>query len=251
MPGIDRYINLLNLFTQEKSSWTVSEVSAKLNVPASTVYRTMRDLKRVNMLDSAGEARYRLGPAFIELDRRTRLTDPLTQQSSGMMSELVHHAAVPCMALISRLYGNTVMCVASAASEGSWPQSSYERGRPMPLTHGATSKAILAQLTIRRLRMVVDAASPDTSTVAFETLRRELARIRKGGYAVGHGEVDADRVGIAVPLSIIQDGIIGSLSLVLYAEDWNEENGRRLVLLLVSSAALLQQQLTPGGPQKA
>lgn len=249
MPGIDRYLDILNVFTVEKSVWTVPEVSARLGLPGSTVYRTMRELKRVYMLDVATEGRYRLGPAFIEFDRRTRLTDPLALKAKTLMDQLLRHTEVPCAALLARLYGDTVMCIADARNEGG-VQSSYERGRPMPLTRGATSRAILAQLPSRRLERILETISPKIPASRRSAFRLELASVRKAGYAIAHGEVDKQLVGIAVPISIPQDGVAASLSLVVHERQWNEDAQNRFVLLLVSSASLLQQQLTSAAFRK-
>jgi DNA-binding IclR family transcriptional regulator len=246
MSGIDRYINVLDLFTTEKSMWTAQEVASALNVPTSTTYRTMRELARVSMLEPAMEGYYRLGSAFIEFDRRTRLTDPLVLVGEPMLTDIAHHANIPCVAVLARLYGNTVMCIADTRSAGSAVQTSYERGRPRPLMRGATSKVILAQLTMRRLNKLLatadsagqHASSPDAA------FRNELALIRKNGYCVARGEVDEGRVGIAVPISIPEQALIASLSLVIDAASSNESIERRLVLLLVSSTALLKEQLT-------
>ena len=248
MAGIDRYMNVLHLFTTEKSQWTVPEVSAALAVPTSTTYRTMRELMRVNLLSMGGDGLYRLGPAFIEFDRRTRLTDPLTSKAAPLLVDIVHHAAVPCVALLARLYGETVMCVADARSPGSAVHSSYERGRPMPLTRGATSKVILAQLSTRRLnRVLMPGASGLKADGDTDRFRQELARIRKAGFAIAHGEVDPDSVGIAVPIAVPEQELAGSVSLVLLHSDWSEAIEQRLVLLLVSSGALLRAQLSSSG----
>jgi DNA-binding IclR family transcriptional regulator len=250
MPGIDRYLDILNLFTVEKSVWTVPEVSDELGLPSSTVYRTMRELRRVNMLHAATEAQYRLGPAFLEFERRTRLTDPLALKAESLMGQLVHRAQIPCTALLARLYGNTVMCVADSRSHEGGVESSYERGRPMPLTRGATSRAILAQLPSRRLGKILETASPRIPASRRSAFRIELARIRKAGYAIAHGEVDKEHVGIAVPLSIAEESVAASLSLVVHERQWNDETQSRLVLLLVSSASLLQQQLISAAGRK-
>jgi DNA-binding IclR family transcriptional regulator len=247
MSGIDRYINVLDLFTTEKSMWTVNEVASALNVPTSTIYRTIRELARVNMLEPAMEGYYRLGSAFVEFDRRTRLTDPLVQVGSPMLSDIVEHATVPCVAVLARLYGDTVMCVADTKSAGSGVQTSYERGRPRPLTRGATSKVILAQLPTRRLNKLLATASFSDKPVASSDVafRDELASIRKNGYCVARGEVDDGRVGLAVPISIPEQALVASLSIVLDEASSTESLERRLILLLVSSAALLKEQLTP------
>jgi DNA-binding IclR family transcriptional regulator len=245
MSGIDRYIHVLDLFTTEKSMWTVQEVAAALSVPTSTTYRTMRELARVRMLEPAMEGYYRLGSAFIEFDRRTRLTDPLVQVGVPMLTDIVHHVDVSCVAVLARLYGDTVMCVADTRSPGSAVQTSYERGRPRPLTRGATSKVILSQLTTRRLnKLLADADASDRPVSSSDAdLRNDLALIRKNGYCIARGEVDEGRVGLAVPISIPEQALIASLSLVIDATSSSEAIERRLILLLVSSAALIQQQL--------
>jgi DNA-binding IclR family transcriptional regulator len=245
MSGIDRYINVLDLFTTEKSMWTAYEVASALNVPTSTIYRTMRELARVSMLEPAMEGYYRLGSTFVEFDRRTRLTDPLVQVGAPMLPDIVQHANVPCVAVLARLYGNTVMCVADTRSAGSAVQTSYERGRPRPLMRGATSKVILAQLTTRRLNKLLATADSSSQPIfsSDTNFRDDLALIRKNGYCVARGEVDDGRVGVAAPIFIPEQALVASLSLVIDAASSNESLERRLVLLLVSSAALLKEQL--------
>ena len=49
------------------------------------------------------------------------------------------------------------MCVADTVPTDARVKTSYERGRPRPLTRGATSKVILAQLPTRRLTSLLGA----------------------------------------------------------------------------------------------
>ena len=233
--------------------WTAQQVASALNVPTSTTYRTMRELARVNMLEPAMEGHYRLGSAFIEFDRRTRLTDPLVSVGESMLTDIAYHANIPCVAVLARLYGNTVMCIADTRSAGSAVQTSYERGRPRPLMRGATSKVILAQLSTRRLSKLLALVDSSDQPVFSSgvTFRDELTMIRKNGYCVARGEVDEGRVGIAVPISVPEQALIASLSLVIDAASSTESIERRLVLLLVSSAALLKEQLASRTPTLA
>jgi DNA-binding IclR family transcriptional regulator len=137
------------------------------------------------------------------------------------------------------------MCVADTRSPGSTVHTSYERGRPRPLTRGATSKVILSQLPTRRLnKLLTTADSSDQPVSSGADFLSELGLIRKNGYCVARGEVDEGRVGLAVPISIPDQALTASLSLVLDAASSNESIENRLVLLLVSSAALLKEQLT-------
>jgi DNA-binding IclR family transcriptional regulator len=245
MSGLSRYVQVLRLFGEHKSEWTVQDMSAALNVPASTVYRTVRDLTAENLLEPAAEAHYRLGAAFVEFDRLVRVTDPLYRAGTPLLRELALQARLPCVAVLARLYGDTVMCVADAASLDGSVRSSYQRGRPRPLTRGATSKAILAQLPARRLGKLLAGEPRDAHPFALPepALRDELAEIRRRGFCVARGEVDQGLVGLAAPVAVPEAALTASISLVVPANALDGAAERRLVLLLVSSGSLLAEEV--------
>jgi DNA-binding IclR family transcriptional regulator len=191
------------------------------------------------LLEAGSDATYRLGAAFVAFDRLTRLTDPLVRCGMGVLRDTVAQARVPCVGLLSRLAGDAVMCIADAATPGVAFQSSYERGRPMPLTRGATSLAILARMPSRRLAALLQA----NGVAASDDLRTRLGEIRRRGYAVTRGEIDQGLVGVAAPVVSDRLGLVASLSLVVRAEDFGAAQERGLPLLLVSAASLVLEGL--------
>jgi DNA-binding IclR family transcriptional regulator len=246
LSGLDRYTSILRLFSERRSAWTVADMAEALAGPQSTIYRTVHELVRQGFLEPAAEAHYRLGAAFMEFDRLIRKTDPFLDAGTSMLREVVAQARVPCLALLARLYNDTVMCVADSPSAGA-PSSSYERGRPMPLTRGATSKVILAHLPARRLTKLLAGSAGGEAAPPFQpdeaALREELRAIRKRGYTVSRSEIDREILGLGAPVVVPEAGIVGSLSLVLNNRDIDDATERRLVLLVVSSASLLTEAL--------
>jgi DNA-binding IclR family transcriptional regulator len=230
-------MDVLHLFGVEHDAWTIQSMASALAVPQSTVYRTVRDLIRAGLLEPAREAHYRLGAAFVEFDRKIRLTDPLIQIGQPVLRDIVAQAHVPCVGLLSRLYDRTVMCVSDARNDNSHFRSSYERGRPMPLTLGATSTVILAHLPPRRLAKLLD------EQVTAKEFQERLRDIRKRGYAVTRGEIDPGLVGIAAPVIGKNVGLTASLTLVVAARDADAGAERRLVMLVMSAAKLLSEAL--------
>ena len=240
MAGFSRFLAVLCVFNEAASAWSVPDMADALGLPASTAYRTVRDLVDAGFLEAAHDGAYRLGPAFIEYDRLLRMTDPLVHAGAGALRDVVMQAHTPCVALLSRLYNDQVMCVADEAARETPFRSSYERGKPMPLTQGATSKAILAQLPTRQLNRLIGTpkAAPDN-----EVLRRELAEIRRRGYCATASEIDTGLAGIAAPVIVREAGIHASLSLVAEDTNLDESQRRRLVLLVVSAASLISEEL--------
>jgi DNA-binding IclR family transcriptional regulator len=245
MPGLDRYLEILRLFSEVRSVWTVQDIAGATSVPVSTTYRAVRDLARNKMLEPANEGEYRLGAAFIEFDRLIRLTDPLVKAGMATLNDIARQTEVPCVAVLCRLYGDTVMCVADTRNAGSDVQTSFERGRPRPLTRGATSKAILAQLAPRRLEKLLarDAQHVTLTAAARSAFREELALIRRRGFSVTRGEVDVGRMGIAVPLSVPAQALHASLSVVLHASSVDETIERRLIAVLGEAAGRLAGEM--------
>ena len=245
MSGLDRFVRVLRLFGEARAEWTVQEMAGALDAPASTVYRTVRDLVGADLLEPASEAQYRLGAAFIEFERLIRLTDPLVRAGTPLLRDLSLQVGMKCAVFLARLYGDTVMCVADDRPRDHTVQTSYERGRPMPLTRGATSKAILAQLPTRRLNKVLAARAVDADpfAVSADEFRAQLAQVRKRGYCVTRGEVDKGLVGIAVPISVPGRAINASLTLVVEAASLDDRTERRLVMLMISIAGLLTEAL--------
>ena len=176
MPSLERFIAVLRLFDEQATTWTVPAMAEALGIPQSTIYRTVRSLLVAGMLEAATEGRYRLGPAFIAFDRLIRLTDPLVEAGRDVLRDIAADAGVPCVALLSRLYNDTVMCIAEQSAGAVTLHSSYERGKPMPLTQGATSKVILAHLPRRRLARLL---------AKMDNAPRKLAAAGGGGIPLG------------------------------------------------------------------
>lgn len=244
MAGLDRYLNVLKLFGETRNNWTVPDLAVALDAPTSTLYRTVRELVAAGFLEPSMDANFRLGSAFVEYDRLVRLTDPLVREGAQFLPDLIKEAPVAAVALLARLYGDRVICAADARQPDVDIRTSYERGRPMPLTLGATSKAILSQLPSRRLAKLLERDESRTVPEADKTsFVAELNGVRRRGYCVTRGDVDKGLVGIAVPVAIPGQAIAASLSLVIADGDYNPTTERRIVMLLVASADMLRQRI--------
>ncbi len=115
-----------------------------------------------------------LTPAFIQYDCRIQLTDLLLCIVKPIMIDLVRYAPEGSTVLLCRRFRETVLRVHQVTSTGGPAHVGYERGRPMPLFRGATSKIILSHMTPRELRPL------------YETHRAEIGRAGLGEHWPGH-----------------------------------------------------------------
>jgi DNA-binding IclR family transcriptional regulator len=128
----------------------------------------------------------------------------------------------------------------------------YERGRPMPMFLGASSKIILANLSSRSTRWFFTRFQLEIAEAGlgndWEQLKANLRRIRKAGVCVTGGEVDSGRVGIAAPVFELNGNVIGSVGLVLFDKDATPENIANCSALVQAAAREIDASLLAHTP---
>ncbi|AWC26095.1 Transcriptional regulator (IclR family) BbdR2 (plasmid) [Aminobacter sp. MSH1] len=241
MMGFRRYERIFDAFSQDRPVWTISEIAEEFGRPASTIYRLFRELVHAGFLESTVDAKYRLGPAFMEVERKIRLTDPLINAGNRYLSTLVEQAKLPGIGVLARLYGNQVMCVNDHRTHDFTRQTSFERGRPMPILYGATSLAILAILPSRTRKKIIQHYTQDEDHLA--DLKRHLSATRRIGISIGHGMVDKGLVGIAAPVMQRESGIFASVSFITDESTYSKESPERLNRIIATHAALIKNHL--------
>jgi DNA-binding IclR family transcriptional regulator len=246
MAGPDRTINVLKLFTLAKPAWSVEEAAAALKVSDSSAYRYFAVLTEAGLLTPAAHGRYVLGPAMIQYDRQIQLTDPLLQTAKPVMARLLQFAPPHTSVLLCRLFRQTVLCIHEVVASPGTTRVSYERGRPMPLFRGATSKIMLPYLSPRELRRVYDGDPAGAAAIgaSWDEFRKAITHMRKAGYAVTYAEVDPGNIGIGVAILDESRRPVGSLSYVIPQSEERAVVG--LLPLVVSGAREIEQQLQTG-----
>lgn len=197
----DRVLAVLDLFSESRPLWTPEELMAELGYSRPTLYRYLKSLRDGGLLMSMRGGRFALGPRIVEMDYLSQRSDPVVAAATPQLSRLI--TSYPCTALIVRWYGDKMLCVVSQSS-ARHPESSYPRGRPMPMGRGAIARSIMAFLPKARLTPLLERYADDLREVGLgetpQEIKAVLKRIRRSGVAVAYGEVTPGVVGIAAPI---------------------------------------------------
>ncbi len=93
----------------------------------------------------------------------------------------------------------------------------------MPLYRGSASKIILAHLPLRWLRRQYQQEREAIATAGlgeeWQIFRSHLRKLRHNEVCVTQGEIDPGRIGISAPVFGAEDEILGSIGLVVSADD--------------------------------
>lgn len=222
MTSLDRMLGILDLFSESRASIQSDDVMALENCSRATAYRYLRSLCASGVLAPAPQGSYVLGSRIIELDRLLRKTDPLLTGAREIMAELSGRHGLNMM--LCSYYRDRVMCVDTV-----WPDTSldlmYERGRPMPMFHGAMAKVILANLSPYQLRNLMLEHADEIRKAGlgdnWKEFRQFLNKIRRDGTCRSHGEVIPNLVGVAAPVFDSEDRVLGSIVFVVTVEQLN------------------------------
>lgn len=222
MSSAKRQLEVIELFTIEKSAWSVEEIAHELNFSVSNCYRYVKNLCQSGWLDPVAGKSYVLGPAFIEKDWLIRATDPVLDISKPILAGLSEKIDIENALLLSRVYHDSVMCIHQEISAGFSTEIQYQRGRSMPLYIGSLSKVILSNLPIKIIKRVHEKNQVNDYGVnlgTWDAFRTELRQIKKVGYCVSRGMLFRDTIGVAAPILTESGSVLGAVSIVA-----NEKN---------------------------
>jgi len=232
----DRLLAVLGLFTIEQPEWTVEAGAKQLGLAVSTAYRYFRSLSGAGLIITFSTGRYVLGPAITQYDRQMRLLDPLITNALPTMKRLAELAPPRTVILLCRLYRNQVMCVHQEFAERPDFAVSYERGRPMPLFRGASSKIILAHMGSRAVKALYAHFHAEMARfglgASWGEVKQRLRELRTAGVAITQAELDPGMTGIAAPVLAAEGTVVGSISMAIPVKARTRESVAQMVELL-------------------
>ncbi len=221
IPVIERMMDLLAQLERAEDRPTVRALAASSGVPRTTVYRILNTLEAHGMVVRAGsDGGYRLGSRLLALAARVpqgsewqRLADSIRPTLQRLASETGQTAK------LSVLDAGEALCVAVVQGTSPFATAPLLGGR-YPLHAGAASKVLLAAMDGTDCEQVLHAPLPafTARTVTDpELLRRQLARIRRQGWAEDAGEHSLSVRAVAAP---VRDDarVIGAVSIAYLAD---------------------------------
>lgn len=196
--SVDKALRLL-LLVAGRSRIRLSDASQALGVAQSTAHRLLAMLVLHGFVRQEADRAYVPGPALAAIARAgtreadlTALARPALEDLAAAAGETVH---------LSVLEGRMVRYL-DAVESTRVLRVAARTGRTVPAHYTAAGKAFLASLPARQVERLLagvelEAVTP-RSVTDRRVLSRQLARIRRLGYAACQGESEEDVASIAV-----------------------------------------------------
>ncbi len=211
---------MLKSFSPSHPDWGVGELARHLDLSTSTVHRLLSTLTDEGLLDQDAESgRYRLGLSVFDLVGALPTQRSLHEAVLVSMTELRSYTGETVQ--VGVLDGRQVVYVERLDSPHT-SQVFTQVGRRNHAHSTASGKVLLAFAPRRQLDKLLRGwdlprQTPDTIT-SIKALRKELAEIRRRGYAENRGESEASVVSIGAPIRDASGSVVASLSMAGSAE---------------------------------
>lgn len=206
--AVGRALAIFDAYDNGHLSLSLQEIAERIRMPKTTAFRLVNTLEGAGFLIRLDNQRYCLSLKLARLGGLVRSTlnirdiaRPIMLQVNEQVSETI---------TLNAIVGNDRM-VLDVVDTPSPLMSMARPGEHQPLLLGASARIMMAYMKAEELESVLAANAPkDFDRGAFD---REIARIRRQGYAITRGQRVAGLTAIAVPIFDLRDEVRYCLSL--------------------------------------
>lgn len=247
---VSRVIAVLREIAEADGDVQIKHIAANLALPPSTVHRLLDLLAQEDMIGRDAETRtYRAGREFFRLASLVGGKQPLRAQAGPPLEAAMHECNES--AYLCEYLPREQKMIFGAACESSHPLGYRIRlEAPMSLVTGASGRAILAYLPEAVVARIFAAEGRDPVVRAAAPTRAaldaDLAKIRRRGYAVTHGQRIPGAVGIFAPVFDAQGQVVGSLGYTIPDQRFDRASLPRLAAASRTHAGALSAALGHG-----
>lgn len=242
---LEKTLNILDLFDEKGKELTPTEIRKSLDLNKSTIFRILNILVDAGYLEKNSDTlKYRLGfklyylGSLVEGRSEIRtIAHPFLEELTEKCDETVHLVVFDQgeALYLDKLEGKKAIRVVSKV------------GWRLPIHCSGVGKAILAFLPDETVDEIIRERGlkrfTNNTITDIATLRIELARIRKQGYAIDNEEIEVGLKCIAAPLQYSKGEVIAAISISGPKERFSGVEMKRLIPLVKSASERISDVL--------
>ncbi|MGG2053477.1 IclR family transcriptional regulator [Lysinibacillus pakistanensis] len=241
MQLLERAMTIAKVLATETSenSLSISELSAKCDLPLSTLHRILKAMIKQGMIEQDEQTKqYRLGTIWMELGLQVYDTMDYISKIRPELERLARK--VEESVYLSKPAGLDTIIIERIDSAAN-PIRIYDQlGIRIPMHIGAANKAILAAMPIDQANEIMEQLMPHEEIAEFEA---QLAIIRQQGFAISHGERTAGTSSIAVSILNGFGEVVGAVSIGFVSFNVSPEHIQNLTDSLVETGRRVSAKL--------
>ncbi len=239
LSSVKKALDVLNFFTVDEYELSLAEISRRMGMHKSSVYRILRTLEAANFLRWDGDSgRYSLSLKILELANRVlgrydlrTAAGPFMEELAAKTGEIIH---------LSILDRNEIVYLEKKGAGQVLTVATRVGGR-YPAYASAMGKVLLAFLPEKRLQSVLEGteliALTSCTITDADLLLLELEKIRRQGYALDNEEAFPGIRCIAAPIRERSGNVVAAISATVPAQRLGSERIPELIGMVMETAS--------------
>ncbi|ODT12980.1 MULTISPECIES: IclR family transcriptional regulator [unclassified Mesorhizobium] len=250
MRTVAKALTILDLFTEQRPSLSLTEVARATGIDTATCHRMLKVLEGHGyVFRTAATKHYSLGATVLRLARTREMTTPVSATLQAIVDALTETVAETSHASV--IAGFQVATV--AAREGLRSNRVHvEYGARMELHATATGLACLAYADTAFAEHAFAAPMTRftaTTVTTAQGLREALSLTRSRGYSVADCSFDADVVGVGAPFFNPDGMAMGAIAIATPANRMDKPNLARAAFCVMAAAMDATARLSGTAPR--
>lgn len=243
--AVERALQLIEIFARSRGPFSISELSAEVELPPSTVHRLVQTLTSLGYVVQYQESkRYGVGRGIAEINRAMLLKYEFARFAQPHLEALVKTTGET--ANLAALYGTSLIYLAQVESPA-MVRVSNPVGTLVPMHCTAVGKVFLADFRKAMLEDVIKYAGLEAFTSNTfsnpKSLQKELTRVRNQGYAFDNEEYAQGVRCIAVPVRGSSGAVVSAISLSGPSSRMTNERIPELAGMVIAAGERFAKQL--------
>ncbi|MDQ0340815.1 DNA-binding IclR family transcriptional regulator [Caldalkalibacillus uzonensis] len=245
MQTIQRTIQILKSFSVENKRLSMADLHRITGLPKSTLQRILTTLVMEGFLDKDEKSKtYQLGIEIYFLGHLVEKNSSLLSVSTPVMERIRDQTGE--MVTLNVIHQNQRKCIGYVQGKHELTTFTYI-GHTSPLYAGASAKILFAYLPEKEIENYLQTVALKQLTEKTITnkalLRKELASIRRQGYAISYGERVKGAFTISGPIFDRSGQIIAGLSLGIPTARSDDYNHSELISLVKEGCNEISQKI--------
>jgi IclR family pca regulon transcriptional regulator len=218
-------LRILSLFTEQRPTWRISDISVAIGIPLPTVYRVVMTLSSEGYLDHLPNGDYRPGVKVLSLGTAALRSLDLVELATPRLQALA--AASGETVNLAVLTGDRVLYLVRLRNRD-LVTANIQVGSTLAAVHTSIGKLLLAFLSEDELQAQVtdESFAPNhgpNAKVSLDELKSELAKIREDGWAVQDEELAFGLRSVAAPVFDAAGRVVAGANVAVSSRDWSSQ----------------------------
>lgn len=215
LKSLVKMVKIMNLFTEDKNTWGITEIATNLKMPKSTIFSIVKSLEKLNFLEQDNGNQYRLGVGVLQLGYAARIGSDINHSITPLLEELNERTGLIVYFAIP--YLGKVLYIESISHSPQRKLGYSVSGRTAYMHSTGLGKVMLAQAKPEEVDLILKTRGMPKFTEYTitdpEKLKAELRRVKEQGYAMDCREADPMIGCMAMPFRTRDGQFAGGISI--------------------------------------